>query len=203
MGIYTLYALGVVFFIYIVWLVLTLSIAESQSSDRILLEVIYKTRRPKFFWVEYKNQKVSLAGKKEYKGEVSEWVIGDSNTMESRYPDMPLIPNFMKRQVRKTLVYEWSAAPVIQMDDASPVIDPRLLGVARMTGIAAAISATTQEMMNAINRIGKILNPSHYYIGTILTILAIGAVFLKVNKLPDFAQVLTKLDIIISLLGGK
>jgi len=203
-GIYTLISVGIVLFMYLVWLAITLAMAESQAADHILLKVIMKTGRPKSYWVKYKDQSVTLEDK-HYAGAVKTWVIGDGNCIDSAYPDIPLIPNFLKRRVKEAPVYEWSAEPIINLSkDKEPTISPNLLGVMRMTGIASAIAGTIQDMMTAIQKLGKMLNPNHFYIAMAVIIVLIGwLIFQDRNMAAQITEQQKYIIDILKLVGGK
>lgn len=111
------------------------------------------------------------------------WAINELSTIDVLYPGVGFIPKFLQKQIRMVVVSEDSWEPVTNRSkDRELVSSPAFLGNLMNEKITEAAVAVNKEIMDTFKKLGRILNPTHFYV-SIMIVLAM-LIFLIVKIIP-------------------
>ena len=206
-------------YIYLVLLFFVFQIYRMYKLNKIVdtkrLVLLQSKTRGRYLLVNKEtnsvNIQVALKDKVSGKEEVitKTWPLTDFNVITVPYPQGGGF-SFLKRDIEYVELDERDWNPITNTSDNREVIaSPVFLGNLINERVTASIVTMGKEVVDAIKGIGKILNPSHFYLAVVMLMAGIGAVIYIIMPLAEqFKDVITtvaanteKIDMLIKALG--
>ena len=113
------------------------------------------------------------------------WPLTDFNVITVPYPQGGGFA-FLKRDIEYVEIDERDWNPITNTSDNREVIaSPVFLGNLINERVTASIVTMGKEVVDAIKGIGKILNPSHFYLSVVMILAGLGAVIYIIMPLAE------------------
>lgn len=174
----------------------------SEICDKNLLVLLWHSAGDgEFFLAPKEENSVSLPCKD---SGTKTWIISDLNTITVSYP-IGSGMRLLKRDIQLVILDDYSWMPLVNRSRGEiPVPSPKLLGTIINEKITAAIVALGQDITKVLNKAGGSISLMTFLLGIIA--LAAGIIYDISLARPISEQlttVISKLDTLVALLGGK
>jgi len=154
-------------------------------------------------------QKAGSVAMKEKQGDtIRLWPINEMSTIDVPYPGIGMIPLFLQKKIRMTIVDEEDWEPLLNRSIGKRLIaSPAILGNLIHEKITESIITVNKEMMDNMNsmmrRMGVRLNPIVVYAGIGLVIILLGYIIFAVLPGLEDTGTAEQLEKIMQSLGIK
>lgn len=129
------------------------------------------------------------------------WTINDLSTIEVPYPAVGFLPHWLQKKIKMVIVSDVDLEPISNRSpNRSPVATPEFLGNLINEQVTAAIVTVNKEFMDAISKMGSLLNPNHFYLGIGIVIILLGVIAYKVFPIAEAMENLQNLEPLLNTL---
>jgi len=154
-------------------------------------------------------QKGGTVAMKEKQGNtIRMWPINEMATIDVPYPGIGLVPLFLQKKIRMTIVDEEDWEPMLNRRiDQRLIASPAVLGNLIHEKITEAVITVNKEMMDNLNalmrKMGARINPMIVYVGIGLVLVLLGYIIIQVLPALEDTGTAEQLEKIMDALGVK
>lgn len=189
--------LGIIFVIMICWLQMRW---DKESRTNILVLLQKAKGDGDYYLVPIDDNKVNLVNKNT--GESKLWGINELSTITVPYPAIGFLPRFLLKQIKLVVLSDETWEPITNRsrEGKTLVMTPKFIGNLVNEQITKALAMVNQEMLDFIKGIGKILNPTHFYVYAGISIGLLVWNLMLVSKLGNLTETVGELQAIVNVL---